>query len=212
MKLQLSLDMLDLKEALACLEETQNSVDIIEVGTPLALSCGVRAISAIKDQYPGKEILADFKIMDGGNFEASLAFEAGADIVTVLGVASENTIAGAISAARKCQKSIMVDLIGIVEIRSRIVLMEKIGAGYACLHTGVDNQNELNSPVAQLVIAKQVVTTTKLAIAGGINLRNIGDIVGYKPEIVVVGAGITSQPDRAKAAADLKRIMCEANN
>jgi 3-hexulose-6-phosphate synthase len=211
MKLQLALDMVDLNEALHCIEETKSSIDIIEVGTPLALECGVRAISYIKDKYPGLDLLADFKIMDAGNYEANIAFDAGADIVTVLGVASDVTIAGAISAARKYQKKIMVDLIRVAEIKERIISMDKLGADYACLHTGVDSQNGLNSPVGQLLIAKQSGTRTRLAIAGGINSRNISDIVIYNPDVIIVGAGITSEPDRAKAAADIKRNMGEVS-
>lgn len=212
MKLQLSLDMVDLNEALGCLEETRHSVDIVEVGTPLALSCGARAISSIKDSYPDKEVLADFKIMDAGSYEAGIAFEAGADIVTVLGVSSDATIAGAVSAARKFQREVMVDLIGIVEIQKRIPLIEKLEADYVCVHTGVDVQNGRNGPAAQLVIARQVVTTAKLAIAGGLNLRNVSEVVAGKPEIVIVGAGITAEPDREKAAAEIKRRLREAEN
>jgi 3-hexulose-6-phosphate synthase len=212
MKLQLALDMVDLNEALDCINETQGSIDIIEVGTPLALKCGIRAIAFIKDKYPGMDLLADFKIMDAGNYEASIAFDAGADIVTVLGAASDVTIAGAISAARKYRKEIMVDLIGVAEIKQRIISMDKLGADYACLHTGVDSQNGLNSPVGQLLVAKQSVTRTRLAIAGGINSRNIGNIVMVNPDVIVVGAGITAEPDRTRAAADIKRWMGEANS
>jgi len=212
MKLQLSLDMVDLNEALCYIEETKNSIDIVEVGTPFALKYGVKAISLIKEKYPSKELLADFKIMDGGNYEASIAFDAGADIVTVLGVSSDITIAGAISAARKFQRKIMVDLIGVVEIEKRIPLIEKLGVDYLCVHTAVDVQNGLNSPIAQFILAKKIVTIAKLAIAGGLNIRNIGEIVFYKPDIVVVGAGITSEPDRAKAAADIKRKLNQANH
>ncbi len=212
MKLQLALDMVDLNEALYCIEETKNSIDIIEVGTPLALKSGARAISSIKDKYPGVDLLADFKIMDAGNYEANIAFDAGADIVTVLGVASDVTIAGAISAARKYQKKIMVDLIRVSEIKQRIISMDKLGADYACLHTGVDSQNGLNSPVGQLLIARQSVTSTRLAIAGGINCRNIGNIVIANPDVIIVGAGITSELDRTRAAADIKRSMREVNS
>ena len=212
MKLQLSLDRVDLNEALCYVEETKNSIDIVEVGTPLALKCGVKAISIIKDKYPGKELLADFKIMDGGNYEASIAFDAGADIVTVLGVSSDVTIAGAISAARKFQRKIMVDLIGVVEIEKRISLIEKLGVDYLCVHTAMDAQNGLNNPIAQFILAKKIVTATKLAIAGGLNIGNISVIVSYKPDILIVGAGITSEPDRAKAAADIKLLLSGADN
>jgi 3-hexulose-6-phosphate synthase len=212
MKLQLSLDRVDLNEALCYIEETKNSIDIVEVGTPLALKCGVKAISFIKEKFPGKELLADFKIMDGGNYEASIAFDAGADIVTVLGVSRDATIAGAISAARKYQGKIMVDLIGVVEIEKRIPLIEKLGVDYLCVHTAMDAQNGVNNPIVQFILARKIVTTTKLAIAGGLNIRNIGAVVSYKPDIVIVGAGITSEPDRAKAAADIKRLLSGANN
>ena len=212
MKLQLSLDRVDLNEALCYVEETKNSIDIVEVGTPLALKCGVKAISIIKNKYPGKELLADFKIMDGGNYEASIAFDAGADIVTVLGVSSDVTIAGAISAARKFQRKIMVDLIGVVEIEKRISLIEKLGVDYLCVHTAMDAQNGLNNPIAQFILAKKIVTATKLAIAGGLNIGNISVIVSYKPDILIVGAGITSEPDRAKAAADIKLLLSGADN
>jgi 3-hexulose-6-phosphate synthase len=212
MKLQLSLDLVDLNEALCYIEETKDSIDIVEVGTPFALKYGVKAITLIKEKYPSKELLADFKIMDGGKYEASIAFDAGADIVTVLGVASDVTIAGAISAARKFQRKIMVDLIGVVEIEKRIPLIEKLGVDYLCVHTAMDSQTGLNIPIIQFITARKIVTTTKLAIAGGLNTRNIGDIVSYKPDIVIVGAGITSEPDRAKAAADIKRILIGANN
>jgi 3-hexulose-6-phosphate synthase len=211
MKLQLSLDMVDLKEALGYIEETKNSIDIVEVGTPFALKYGVKAISLIKEKYPRKDVLADFKIIDGGNYEACIAFNAGADIVTVLGVSNDATIAGAVSAARKFQKKIMVDLIGVVEIEKRIPLIEMLGVDYICVHTAIDVQDGTNSPISDFVKAKQIVTTIKLAIAGGINIRNIDDIVAYKPDIVIVGAGITSEPDRAKAAADIKRKLCETN-
>ena len=212
MKLQLSLDMADLVEALKCVEETKKSIDIVEVGTPLALKWGVKAISLIKENYPSLEVLADFKIMDGGNYEASIAFDAGADIVTVLGVSSDVTIAGAISAARKFQRRIMVDLIGVVEIEKRIALIETLGVDYLCVHTAVDAQDGINNPIAQFILAKKIVTTTKLAIAGGLNIRNIGDIVTYNPDIVIVGAGITSESDRAKAAADIKNILNGVDN
>ena len=212
MKLQLSLDKVDLDEALGFIEETKQSVDILEVGTPFALRYGVKAISLLKGTYPMKEVLADYKIIDGGNYEASMAFDAGADIVTVLGVASDLTISGAISAARKYKRKVMVDLIGIVEIMARIPGVEKLGVDYVCIHTAMDVQNSTENPIAQFIIAKQIARTTRLAIAGGLNIRNIGDIVPYKPDIVIVGAGITAEMDRRKAAADIKHRLIEANH
>lgn len=212
MQLQLSLDLVQMEEALDFIEETKASVDIFEVGTPLALRCGVKAISAIKQRYPNETVLADYKIIDGGNYEASLAFDAGADIVTVLGVSSDLTISGAVAAARKFQRQVMVDLIGIADIENRIPLIENLDVDYLCIHTALDMRNSSNNPIVQFIKAKHIVTNTKLAIAGGINITNIGDIIPYRPDIVIVGAGITAERDRRKAAADIKKKLGEVVN
>jgi 3-hexulose-6-phosphate synthase len=212
MKLQLSLDMVDLNEAFDYIEETKDSVDIVEVGTPFALKCGIQAISSIKERYPDKEVLADYKIMDGGDYEASMAFAAGADIVTVLGVANAATITGAVLAAKRYHGKIMVDLIGVVELSNRIPIIEKLGIDYLCIHTAIDGRNNLRGAFANLMMAKRIVTTAKLAIAGGLNVRNIADIVPYGPDIVIVGAGITAEADKAQAAAEIKQKLCEANH
>ncbi len=44
-------------------------------------------------------VFADLKTMDAGEPEAEIAFEAGADLVSVLGSADDSTIAGAVKAA-----------------------------------------------------------------------------------------------------------------
>ena len=61
------------------------AVDIVEIGTPLLIAEGLGAVRAVCSAHPGMIVLADTKIMDAGGYEARLAFEAGADIVTVLG-------------------------------------------------------------------------------------------------------------------------------
>ena len=165
-----------------------------------------------KEKYPYKEVLADFKIADGGNYEACIAFNSGADIVTVLGFSNDATILGAMLAARKFHRMIMVDLIGIVEIENRIISLEKLCVDYICVHTATDVQNGTNGPFYDFIKAKQIVTTTKLAVAGGLNIRNIDQIVAYEPDIVIIGAGITSEPNRAKAAAQIKQKLKGTNN
>jgi 3-hexulose-6-phosphate synthase len=52
MKLHLSLDMVDLNESLDYIEETKNSIDIVEVGTAFTLKYGVKPISLIIEKYP----------------------------------------------------------------------------------------------------------------------------------------------------------------
>ncbi len=203
MKLQLSLDQVELEEALDYIEEIKDLTDIVEVGTPLALKYGRIAVQEIKKKYPQKTLLADYKIIDGGNYEASIAFDAGADIVTVLGLADIATINGTVTAARTFQKKTMVDLIGVGEIAERIQVIETLGVDYVCVHTAMDVQNGSNSPIDALKLAKSIVKNMKVAVAGGIRLENIDEVVRYDPEIVIIGTGILSKPDRYQAALEI---------
>ena len=83
--LQLSLDFTSLPAALAMVEKVADFVDVIEVGTPLCKSAGLEAIRAVREVCPDKLIYADFKTPDVGALEAQMAFDAGADFMTVIG-------------------------------------------------------------------------------------------------------------------------------
>ena len=78
MKLQIALDDISLEDALRLVESIRKDIDIIEVGTPMAIQYGMEAVRRMKQAFPEKEVLADLKIMDAGEYEASEAFEAGA--------------------------------------------------------------------------------------------------------------------------------------
>ncbi len=139
-KLQVSLDLVNLDQALALVERTSAFVDVAEVGTPLALREGISAITAIKTRFPALLVLADYKIIDGGFYEADMAYQAGADIVTVLGVASDATIEGAMKAAGVHGKQVMLDLLGFNFDEARVKHLDNSGADYLCVHTAIDDQ------------------------------------------------------------------------
>lgn len=210
-KLQLSLDLVDLNQALNIIQQTKDSIDIVEVGTPLALLEGVKALDMIKAQFPDLELLADYKIIDGGYYEASMAFEHRADIVTVLAVASDATINGSIRAAKDFGKEILVDLIRCPDVEEQLKRLDTLGADYVCVHTPIDDQNGENSPVAELKIARKIIQKSKLAIAGGLNLSNLEQVLPYSPDIVIVGGGIVNGENLSESAAKIKRILEKIN-
>src|SRR5882757_5715943 len=139
-KLQVAVDLLSTADALALTNKVGPYVDIIELGTPLIKSAGLSAISAIKAAHPDKEVFADLKTMDAGELEADIAFAAGADLVTVLGVAGDSTIAGAVKAAQKHGKGIVVDLIGVADKPKRAKEVVALGAQFVEMHAGLDEQ------------------------------------------------------------------------
>ena len=109
MKLQIALDDITREAAKVLLEKIQEDVDIIEIGTPFAYYNDISVIQEFKNLYPKAKILADYKILDGGEFMSALAFRAGADIVTVSVSANNETIAGAIKTARAYGREVLVD-------------------------------------------------------------------------------------------------------
>src|ERR1700685_1210403 len=106
MKLQVAIDLLSTADALALLSKVADQVDVIELGTPLIKQQGLSVVTNIKAAYPDKLVFADMKTMDAGELEADLAFNAGADIMTVLGTAGDSTIAGAVQAGKAHGKAV----------------------------------------------------------------------------------------------------------
>ena len=101
MKLQIAYDVGTYQDLVILINKIQDLIDIIEIGTPVILREGLEKISYIKKQFPNKKIIADMKIMDAGEIEADIGFDSGADIVSVLGLASRNTLLGVKASACK---------------------------------------------------------------------------------------------------------------
>ncbi|MBB5182383.1 3-hexulose-6-phosphate synthase [Catenisphaera adipataccumulans] len=204
MKLQAALDTLTLDECLDLLKETNGSVQIAEVGTPFVIKEGMRPVRAIKKAFPNIEVLADTKIMDAGEFEADACFEAGADIVTVLGVSNDATIAGVVRSAKKYGRKVMVDMIEVQDLAKRTAEVDQMGVDYICVHTAFDVQATGKDPLDDLKVVNQVIKNAKSAVAGGVKLATIDAIVNEGAEIIVVGGAICNADDRAAMAKALQ--------
>ena len=111
MKLQLALDDITLENAVKLVDEVQDYIDIIEIGTPMVIEYGMNIVRTMKEHFPEKEILADLKIMDAGYYEAEEALKAGADYITVLGVTDNLTVKGCVDAANAYHGQVVVDMI-----------------------------------------------------------------------------------------------------
>ena len=111
MELQLALDLVNISEAKEVVQEVQEYIDIVEIGTPVVINEGLKAVKEIKEAFPSLKVLADLKIMDAGAYEVMKASEAGASIITILGATDDSTIKGAVEEAKKQGTQILVDMI-----------------------------------------------------------------------------------------------------
>lgn len=204
MKLQIALDTLTLEECITLMDEVRESVDVIEVGTPFVIEEGMVPVRELKKRYPEKEVLADVKIMDAGEYEADKCFEAGADIVTVLGVSNDATIEGVVKSAKKYGKKVMVDMIAVKNLAQRTEELDQMGVDYICVHTAFDIQSTGKNPLDELMVVNKVVKNAQSAVAGGVKLATVDAIVAEGAGIIVVGGAICNAEDRAAMAKEMK--------
>ncbi|MFR6673801.1 MAG: 3-hexulose-6-phosphate synthase [Enterococcus avium] len=207
MKLQLAIDELTLTEALEVLKDIHPYIDIVEVGTPFLIDAGREAVRQIKATYPQLEVLCDAKIMDAGAYEAQLAYDAGADYVTVLGITDDLTIKGCVEQAQKQVRQVMVDLICVENFAKRVPIIEAFGVDIIAVHTGADQQQAGRTPLEDLKELKQYTKDVQVAVAGGINAETIGDYVALDPDIVIAGSGILKADDPVAAAKEMKAAL-----
>lgn len=207
MELQLALDLVDIPEAKELVKEVEPYIDIVEIGTPVVINEGLRAVKEIKEAFPHLKVLADLKIMDAGGYEVMKASEAGADIITVLGVSDDSTIQGAVAEARKRNKKIMVDMINVSNIEERAKQVDTFGVDYICVHSGYDHQAAGKNSFEELAAIKRVVKNAKTAIAGGIKLETLPEVIQARPDLVIVGGGITGHADKPFAAAEMQKLI-----
>ncbi|NRD09365.1 3-hexulose-6-phosphate synthase [Rathayibacter agropyri] len=206
MKLQFAMDTLSTEAALELAAAAAPHVDILELGTPLIKSAGVSAITAIKQAHPDKTVFADLKTMDAGELEADLAFSAGADLVTVLGVAGDSTITGAVAAAKKHGKGVVVDLIGVPDKAERAKQVVALGAEFVEMHAGLDEQAEDGYTLDSL-LTDGTSSGVPFSVAGGVSTATIEAVRRSGAQVAVAGSAIYSAPDVGQAAAALRAAI-----
>ncbi len=205
MKLQVALDVATLAEALTLSRQVADYVDIIELGTPLIKHEGVGAISAIKAAHPEKTVFADMKTADAGELEAQIAFEAGADLVTVMGAADNDTIKGAVKAAKAFGRGIVADMITVTARVARAREVAKMGVDFCEIHAGLDEQAQEGYSIHTVIDAGKE-SGVPFSIAGGITIDSIRIVETAGALVAVAGGSIRNAHDPA-AAKRLRAAM-----
>ena len=211
-RLQVALDIEALEDALEIAKKIAPFVDILEAGTPLIKSEGVRAIQALKEAHPTKNICADLKTADAGYLEVKMAAQAKANIVSILADAYDITIEEALRAAHDFHVEIMADLIVSRSPASRLAEIMNLNykgtkLHYALVHSGLDRQASRRAPLSEIESLTLIQNHPRLAIAGGIQIADIPKILIYPIDIIIVGGAITRAKNPKKAAEQFRNTI-----
>ncbi|MEZ0394469.1 MAG: orotidine 5'-phosphate decarboxylase / HUMPS family protein [Desulfurococcaceae archaeon] len=204
--LQVALDVVDLRRALEIAMEIAAATGCegvwLEAGTPLIKSWGALAIKLLKNST-GCFVVADTKTVDAAEVEVEAMGEAGADAVTVLGLAADETIKSAVEAARRRGVAIMVDMISHPDPLSRALEVRAMGIDYVIYHVGIDVQRHRGITARGLLAEAARIKREaglRIAVAGGLKLDDLAEVVRAGADVAIVGSAITRSQRPGEAA------------
>ena len=208
-KVQISLDLTNLEEALATAQEAMAAgVDWLEAGTPLILAEGLRAIRGLRERFPGVPIVADLKTMDGGYLEAQMMAQAGATHVVVMARAHEETIKCVAKAGKDYGIGVMGDNLGCESMIDGAKRLEDLGCDYVIHHIGYDERRGIAAsgrrapnPMDQLQEVVRAVSVPVQAV-GGLTLEQAISTPKFGAPLVVIGAPLVIDSDRFSTASN----------
>ena len=217
---QISLDLTNLNEAIETATlAIRAGVDWLEVGTPLIIAEGMRAVRELRANFRNTPIVADLKIMDGGWLEAEMAIKAGANLVVVMGQAHCETIELVAKAGRDLGAKVMGDNMNMPDPIAGAQMLESLGCDYVIHHIGYDmrtlrRQRGLPSPTPMDRL-RQVVDAVSVPVqaVGGLTIQQAIDTPAYGAPLVVIGAPLAIDEHAFKSASgDLEgtlRLICQ---
>lgn len=208
--LQLALDTQSLAIARRIADEAAESVDVIEVGTLLMLSEGLGAVRTIRSDHPEHVVVADIRIVRAGAALARLAIEAGANWVTAVAEAPDETIEAAVTVAERLGGRVQVEL-GSDRGDELIRRLTDLGVGHVIVHIG----NEAHAPVedwseADLAdIDRLAAAGMCVSVTGGLSADSLVPFVGRQVGVVIAGRAIAGADDVPSAAREFREAMVE---
>jgi 3-dehydro-L-gulonate-6-phosphate decarboxylase len=209
--LQVALDYTSLPQALVMAALVAPEVDIIEIGTPLCKAAGLEAIRAVREVCPDKLILADFKTPDVGGLEASMAFDNGADMITVIGGAAIATVRQAYSVTQEYGKEMLMELTGVRDILARAAEWRQIGIDRIVYHREWDAQDAGREwgEEDKITIRQLIDMGYKVTVTGGITLELLPFFADLPAAVLISGRGIREDADPRGAARKMRLAMNE---
>lgn len=205
--IQIALDQTNLPAALDVAENVHTFVDIIEVGTILAFADGMNAVSTLRQKYPNHILVCDMKTTDGGAILSKMAFEAGADWITVSAAAHIATIAACKKVADEFQREIQIEIYGNWTFEDAKNWVD-LGITQAIYHRSRDAElagiGWTNEDIEKM--RKLSDLGLALSITGGIVPEDIHLFNGIKAKAFIAGRALVGEKGKQTAEALREQI------
>lgn len=200
--IQIALDQTDLISAIEVAKNVESFVDVIEVGTILAFAEGMNAVKTLRNNHPDHILVCDMKTTDGGAILARMAFEAGADWITVSAAAHIATIGACKNIADELGREIQIEIYGNWTFADAQAWVD-LGITQAIYHrsrdaelAGISWTNEDLEKMRQLSELG-----LELSITGGIVPEDLYLFEGIKAKTFIAGRALAGEKGRATAEA-----------
>ncbi|MEQ5287463.1 MULTISPECIES: 3-keto-L-gulonate-6-phosphate decarboxylase UlaD [Providencia] len=205
--IQIALDQTNLPSALEVAENVHTFVDIIEVGTILAFADGMNAVSTLRQKYPNHILVCDMKTTDGGAILSRMAFEAGADWITVSAAAHIATIAACKKVADEFNREIQIEIYGNWTFEDAKNWVE-LGITQAIYHRSRDAElagiGWTNEDIEKM--RKLSDLGLELSITGGIVPEDLHLFNGIKAKAFIAGRALVGEKGKKTAEALREQI------
>ena len=199
MKLQISLDLPDLDNALSIATQVTDHCDVLEIGKVLIYKYGLQAVKTFKEKFPNKTLLADTKILDRGKLNASVFAQSHADWISVMAGTTNTVIHAACTAAKENGIKVMLDLLDANSLGQSALEAQNLGIDALLFHSPHDEKDELMFLDDWDMVSGN--TDLPIFISANIHRENVEHILKLKPAGIVVGTSIATAKD-PKAEAE----------
>lgn len=206
MKLQIKYNSAMLEDALAIAHETKEYADIIEIGQLLIIHYGVKAVDVFCKEFPDKKIYVDTKLSERAEESVSFFANMGVAYLSVLAGTYHSIIRKACEAAAKQNIKIVLDFINATSLGQSAIEAKTLGAEAVLIH----RENTANEETDVLESDWQQIrdnTDLPIFVQGKISVENLSTILPLKPNVIIIGDGITKAKHPAQEAKNIKEIL-----
>ena len=199
--LQLALDNTSLDDAYKTLETGVGEiVDIVECGTILLCAEGKKAVKALREKFPNKLLVADFKISDSGKVMAGMLLDYKPDLITCNASAHIGTVKACLDEIknRNLNTKVQIELYGHWDMND-VKLWKEIGVKQLILHHSRDIKGGWSDE--EIELAKKLCDMDmEVTVTGSIEFEDFERFKGIPLYCIIAGRAIRDTDDPKEMA------------